>query len=163
MSNLPMQRGQEWLEEFLILSGLPASVQPTETTGAQEDESSYWLTIDETKLNPEQVEILIGQRGVVIDALQYLTNSILNLSQDRENQAAYTIELDGYRKKRQAELQELAEEAAQIVRETGEEFELKHLSSAERRQVHTFLKECEDLETESQGQEPDRRLVVRRR
>jgi spoIIIJ-associated protein len=37
------------------------------------------------------------------------------------------------------------------------------LSAAERRQIHTFLKECVDLETESRGEEPDRRLVVRLR
>jgi spoIIIJ-associated protein len=99
----------------------------------------------------------------VLDAIQYLANSILNLGQGESQQAAYTIELDGYRARRQAELQALATNAAQRVRETGEEFEMKSLSSAERRQVHTFLKECDDLETMSRGQEPDRRLVVRRR
>ena len=55
------------------------------------------------------------------------------------------------------------EQVAQQVRQTGEEVEMKSLSSAERRQIHTFLKDAEDLETESRGQEPDRRLVVRRR
>ena len=57
----------------------------------------------------------------------------------------------------------MAEYAADQARSTGVEFELKALSSSERRQVHSFLSECEDLETYSQGQEPDRRLVVRRR
>lgn len=158
-----MQRGQQWLEEFLRLSKLPARVEAIHSDDPQDDKPNYWLTIDETKLTPQQIQTLIGSDGTVLDALQYLANSILNLGQEDQEQAAYTIELDGYRLRRQAELQALAAHAAQQVRETGEEFELKSLSSAERRQVHTFLKACDDLETQSRGQEPDRRLVVRRR
>ena len=55
------------------------------------------------------------------------------------------------------------EEVAQKVRASGHPIELESLSAAERRQIHTFLKEARDLETFSQGQEPDRRLVVRLR
>ncbi len=158
-----MQRGQQWLEELLILSRLPANVEVTNSDTLQDDRPSYWLTIDQTKLTPEQIQILIGPEGTAIDAIQYLANSILNLGQSEEQQAVYTIELDGYRRRRQEELQALAVHAAQKVRETGEEFEMKSLSAAERRQIHTLLKEYEDLETQSRGQEPDRRLVVRRR
>ncbi len=163
MSEQLRQRGQQWLIEFLKLSGLPTSVTALDSTTPQSDKSNYWLTIDQTGLTPEQVQILIGADGTVLDAIQYLANAILNLGQDEEGQAAYTVELDGYRLRRQEELQALADRAARQVRETGEEFEMRSLSSAERRQVHTFLKECEDLETHSRGQEPDRRLVVRRR
>lgn len=163
ISNQPMQRGQQWLEELLRLSRLPAVVQATDEATPQDDRPSYWLTIDQTKLTPQQIQALIGEDGATLDAIQYLVNSILNLGQSDQEQAAYTIELNGYRRRRQEELQALANHAAQQVRETGEEFELRSLSSAERRQVHTFLKECEDLETQSRGQEPDRRLVVRRR
>lgn len=158
-----MQRGQQWLEELLLLSRLPADVKVTNSGTLQDDRPSYWLTIDQTKLTPEQIQILIGPEGTAIDAIQYLANAILNLGQGEEQQAVYTIELDGYRRRRQEELQALAVHAAQTVRETGAEFEMKSLSSAERRQIHTFLKEYEDLETQSRGQEPDRRLVVRRR
>ncbi|HEY9832032.1 MAG TPA: R3H domain-containing nucleic acid-binding protein [Stenomitos sp.] len=158
-----MQRGQQWLEELLGLSKLTASVSPTLIDDSSDDKPNYWLTIDQTRLTPQQIEILIGPDGIVLDAIQYLANSILNLGQDEEGQAAYTIELDGYRLRRQEELRAMAAHAAQTVRETGQEYEMKSLSSAERRQVHTFLKECEDLETQSRGQEPDRRLVVRLR
>lgn len=158
-----MQRGQQWLKELLRLARLSADVKATTLDNSIEERSSYWLTIEPTRLTPQQIQTLIGSDGEALDALQYLANSILNLGQDEEQQAAYTIELDGYRLQREAELRALAEHAAQIVRETGREFEMKSLSSAERRQVHTFLKECEDLETHSRGQEPDRRLVVRLR
>lgn len=153
------QRGQQWLKEFLQLSGLSASVaaEMRETFS----ETSCWLTIDQSTLNPAQVESLIGPDGAVLDSVQYLANSILNLGQEEAQQGAYTIELAGYRERRQQELLSLAEHAAAQVRQTGQEYELKSLSSAERRQIHTILKDSSDLETYSRGQEPDRRLVIR--
>jgi spoIIIJ-associated protein len=154
-----IQRGQQWLETLLHLCGLSSEV--TAELNANFAEESCWLTITEATLLPEQVQILTGAGGSVLDSIQYLTNAILNLSQEREQQKAFTVELAGYRLRRYAELKALAEQAAVEVRESGEEFELKSLSSAERRQVHTMLKEYEDLETFSRGQEPDRRLVIR--
>lgn len=152
-----MERGQQWLEELLHLARISGSVS------AEKQTDCYWLTIEPDNLRPEQLEILIGPSGSALDAIQYLANAILNLRQPSDSQAAYTIELDGYRVRREAQLKAMAEEAVRSVRESGEEFEMKSLSSAERRQVHTFLKEYEDLETYSRGQEPNRRLVVRRR
>jgi len=159
MDDSQLRRGKEWLEKLLELSGLSATV---DADAAQiQQEGSYWLTIDSAPLTSEQVETLIGADGSVLDAVQYLANTTLNLGQPEGQQCAYTVELDGYRARRQAELQAMAEQAAAKVRETGEEFEMVALSAAERRQVHTFLKSFEDLETYSRGREPDRRLVVR--
>jgi len=159
MDTNQMQRGQQWLEELLRLAGLNADV--TAELNSSFAEESCWLTIDEANLLPEQIQMLTGSGGSVLDSMQYLTNAILNLSQERDQQKAFTIELAGYRLRRHDELKAIAEQAAASVQETGEEFELKALSSAERRQVHTMLKEHENLETFSRGQEPDRRLVIR--
>ncbi len=161
-----MQRGQQWLKTLLELFGISAEIKGNlEIAQSQEDDSqepdNYWLTIDQTNLQPEQIQLLIGPDGSVLDAIQYLANSVLNLNQLQEGQASYTIELDGYRVKRQAEIRALAETAAQEVRSFGREVEIKSLSSAERRQVHTFLKDFGDLETFSRGKEPHRHLVVR--
>ncbi|WP_193195042.1 protein jag [Nostoc sp. MG11] len=166
MSNNPMQRGQQWLKSLLELTGISAEIQgDLETAQSQDSDSpepdNYWLTIDKTNLTPEQIQLLIGIDGSVLDAIQYLANSVLNLSQPQEEQASYTIELNGYRVKRQAEIRALAEAAADEVRFSGQEVEIKSLSSAERRQVHTFLKDFGDLETFSRGKEPHRHLVVR--
>mgnify|MGYP000586033874 CR=1 FL=1 len=148
------QRGQQWLEEFLKLANLSAPV----TTEIREtfSETSCWLTINDSALRPDQVEALIGTQGVAIDSMQYLANSTLNLGKQDDQQGTYTIELAGYRQRRQQELLELAEQ----VRQSGQEYEIKSLSSAERRQIHTILKDSTDLETYSRGQEPDRCLVV---
>lgn len=167
-----MQRGKQWLEQLLQLAKLPATVEAelrsSSLDHSPEGESSdpattCWLSIQSGRLSQAQTQALIGSGGHTIDAIQYLANSILNIGQEREQQIAYTIDLDGYRERRQIELQTIADQAATQARETGQEIELKSLSSAERRQIHTFLQDCPDLETYSRGQEPDRRLVVRLR
>ncbi|MBO3464189.1 RNA-binding protein [Aetokthonos hydrillicola Thurmond2011] len=161
-----MQRGQQWLQTLLRLAGVSVNVEgQLESTFIHDQDSqepdSFWLTIDETNLTPEQIQIFIGSDGSVLDAIQYLANSILNLNQQQEQQASYTVELNGYRVRRQAEIRTMAVSAADLVRASGQEVEIKSLSSAERRQVHTFLKEFSDLETFSRGKEPHRHLVVR--
>lgn len=159
-----MQRGQQWLKSLLQLINVPADVegelQSNSISGDLSESDSYWLTIDETNLKPEQIQVLIGQ-GTVLDAIQYLANASLNLNQKEEQQASYTVELNGYRVRRQAEISAIAQSAALEARSSGQEVEIKSLSSAERRQVHTFLKDFKDLETFSRGKEPHRHLVVR--
>ncbi|MEG4996568.1 Jag family protein [Microcoleus sp. B4-D4] len=157
MKDSQMQRGQEWLEELLTLSAIPSTVV------CEQQKDCYWMTIDHSNLTPEQVAILVGPDGDALDAIQYLCNAIANIGNESEESIPYTVELNGYRIRRQEELRSMAEYAADQARSTGTEIELKSLSSAERRQVHGFLSEYEDLETYSQGHEPDRRLVVRRR
>ncbi|BAU41747.1 protein jag [Leptolyngbya sp. O-77] len=155
------QQGREWLNQLLSLARLSATVE-ADGVAIREDESC-WLTISSDALSTEQIQALQGDRGEVLDSIQYLLNTTLNMGKPEGEQQPFTVELDGYRDRRQAELLALAEAAAAKVRETGEEFEMVALSAAERRQVHTFLKGYEDLETSSRGQEPDRRLVVRRK
>lgn len=158
--NESQQRGIEWMESFLNLAHLPAQVKAHDDEHAGE-ENSCWLTIDESKLTPEQIEGLTGPNGQVLDAIQYLVNTVLNIGREKGEQQPYTVELAGYRVRRQAELIQMAEQAAQEVRETHREVELSSLSAAERRQIHTLFKEYEELETYSRGKEPHRLLVVR--
>ncbi|MEM8809458.1 MAG: R3H domain-containing nucleic acid-binding protein [Cyanobacteria bacterium P01_G01_bin.38] len=160
MSEQQATKGIEWLSKLLTLQGISADVTSHFVEDASGD-SSCWLTIDHTALSEAQLETLLGDKGAVLDSIQYLANTVLNLGQQPDLQQAYTVELNGYRKRRQEELQTMADNAIEQAKATGEEFELGGLSSAERRQVHTLLKPYEDLETFSRGKEPDRRLVVR--
>lgn len=159
MSEQLQAAGVTWLEGLLSFQGLETRVSHQ----LVEDDagSSCWLIIDESPFSAAQIEGIIGPRGAVLDSIQYLANTLLNLGKDSEEQQAFTIELAGYRQRRQAELQALATEAAEQAQATGQEFEIRDLSSAERRQVHHLLKSYEGLETFSRGKEPDRRLVVR--
>jgi spoIIIJ-associated protein len=150
--------GVDWLTSLLTMQGLTATV----TAALVEDESGHscWLTIAEESLTPEQVTVLIGEGGAVLDSIQYLANTTLNLGKAEGEQLAFTIELAGYRARRLEELKAMAATAAEQVLTSGEEYELKGLSSAERRQLHHFLKAQDGLTTFSRGKEPDRRLVV---
>jgi spoIIIJ-associated protein len=166
MSDTRMQRGEQWLKKLLQLSGFSVEIKSDkeENTLGEKDPlslNSYWLTIDESNLTQNQIQTLIGRDGKALDAIQYLANSILNLNQETQEQASYTVELNGYRVQRLAEISDMIEQVIDRVRNTGQEVEVKSLSSAERRQVHTLLKGFEDLESFSQGKEPHRHLVVR--
>ncbi|MEO0406643.1 MAG: R3H domain-containing nucleic acid-binding protein [Cyanobacteria bacterium P01_A01_bin.135] len=154
-----VHQGQQWLERLLDLAGMPAPVQVD--TSRLETEGSCWLIIGREELSDTQVENLLGNRGHALDAIQYLANTTLNMGGTPDTQCAYTIELDGYRARRQVELEAIAQAAVDEVRSSGEEHEIRDLSSAERRQVHTMVKAYDDVTTESRGREPDRRLVVK--
>ncbi|WP_119261023.1 protein jag [cyanobacterium endosymbiont of Rhopalodia gibberula] len=155
--------GKAWLETLLTLMGLTAQVKVQDKKSHSDESPESWLTIDKTQLTPQQTDILLREQGAGIDAIQYLANTLINLSVEPREQRRYTVELNGYRLKRQEELVTWAREVVQKVRQTGREVEMSPLSSAERRQIHTLLKDVEDVETESRGQEPDRRLVVKLR
>jgi spoIIIJ-associated protein len=162
MTDQRLDRGKEWLEQVLTLSGLTTVVGIQQPAGATP--ANYWLTIDPSQLTSAQQELIVGNNGATIDALQYLANVSLNIHTEADLQAGYTIELNGYRQRRAIELKAVADEAADRVRETGAEVVLQPMSSAERRQMHTFFDgdpSYNDLSTESRGQEPDRSLVVK--
>ncbi|NJL86036.1 MAG: RNA-binding protein [Leptolyngbyaceae cyanobacterium SM1_1_3] len=159
MTKLTSKVGIEWLQTLLSLSGQAIAVQ--EETVTDEAGISYWLVMEEAALSAEQIEQLIGPQGEVLDSIQYLANTTLNLGVPQSEQQAYTVELAGYRARRQDELRAIAAEAVEQVQAAQQEYEVASLSSAERRQMHNFLKVYEGLETFSRGKEPDRRLVVR--
>ena len=164
MSTQHLQQGQQWLEALLTKAGFPTQVmveQPDPATMNLESLDDNWLTIKADELSAEQIQHLLGPEGQVLDAIQYLINTILNLGLSPEQQGAYTVELGNYRAHRYAELVAMAERIANEARQTGNEVEMADLSGAERRLIHTVLKRSPDLETFSRGQEPDRRLVIR--
>ncbi len=163
-----------WLQELLGLMGYTASVNTSlmeaSPTQVASNSQNYWLEISTDGLQEQQIQRLIGQDGAVIDSLQYLANTLLNShipsapnqsEIHRQNHNFYTVELNGYRSKHLASLHELAEQAVQQVRETQAEFALKHLSSADRRYIHQLLESFPDIETHSQGKEPNRHLIVK--
>lgn len=155
MDNNQMQQGKEWLEKLLKLGSLSSEVE------ISQQEDSCWLTMNELNLTPLQISVLTGLNGEVLDSIQYLVNTVQNLGKEEEQKASYTVEINGYRTRRYQELTALAENAANQVRQTGVELEIKSLSSVERRLIHSILQDSEDIETYSRGQEPDRRLVIK--
>ncbi len=157
-------RAQAWLEQLLNLMGLPSKV-----TVAEVKENSLvmgpWLVIDDKALSSAQVEELLAENGLALDGVQYLLNTAMRPTVV-EGAAVFTpitVELAEFRARRQLELISLSEMAAKQVRETHQPVEINNMNAADRRQVHSFFEASQDLETESQGLEPHRRLVVRPR
>ena len=163
MSNEQILQGKQWLEKLLDLMGVQTQVStaPSQMSGRRTNED--WLVIEDSQLTNEQAESLIGNKGDNLDAMQYLMNTLINLGVHPDEQAAFTIELNGYRLKRQAELLNWTQSLVEQVQSNQQEVEMRDLSSAERRQVHSFLENNQQIATESRGQEPDRRLVIRPR
>ena len=158
-----VERGKQWLESILSLMGVAASVSSEGFAKITEDQDSCWLNIQGDRLTKEQIQLLIGDKGKNIDAIQYLANTLLNIEQDAESQGSYTVEIESYRVNRYQELRELVDRATEAVRSTGEEQEISGLSSAERKQIHYLFQDSSELATESRGQEPDRKLIVKTR
>ena len=148
---------------LLKLMGVPANVNFGRLEENGDQVISCWLTIDESTLDLAKIETLTGKKGETIDAIQYLVNALLNISAEEGSHRFFTVELNGYRIRRQAELMAIAQKAAEKVRVTGVPEEIRYLSSVERRQIHSILEKSGDLSTESQGNEPDRRLLVKLR
>jgi spoIIIJ-associated protein len=155
-----LSSGKEWLEQLLTLMGVAAVVETEGFETVSADSDFNWLSIGADDLTETQKQQLIGHKGESIDAIQYLTNTILNLDADPEVQSSFVIELDGYRVQRNQELAKLTQDAIAQVQSTGEAVAIPGLSSAERKQIHSLLEGSAGLTSESRGQEPDRQLVI---
>ncbi len=162
------ERARQWLQQVLAAMGIPASVrvvgevleiEASSLTAAQKQ-----LLLSKVPPSPRESTQEEERFPVLLDALQYLANTLLNLNQPEDQQQPYILELDGYRQRRLKELQQMVRKAVEQVRSSGREYEFQALSAAERRQIHTLLTDpaYKDLETFSRGKEPDRRLVIRR-
>ncbi|PSB05664.1 RNA-binding protein [Pleurocapsa sp. CCALA 161] len=155
-----LSSGKEWLEQLLTLMGVAAEVKTEGFETVTADSDFNWLSISVNDLTETQKQQLIGNKGESIDAIQYLTNTILNLDADPEVQSSFIVELDGYRVQRNQELATLTQDAIAQVQSTGEEVAIPGLSSAERKQIHSLLESTAGLSSESRGQEPNRQLVI---
>jgi spoIIIJ-associated protein len=106
----------------------------------------------------EDVGLLIGRRGQTIDALQHLAQRIV--FHGAGSKVRVVIDADGYRERRAQTLHQDADDAAEEALRLGEPVELSPMPASERRVVHEHLRERGDVRTHSEGDEPERYLVV---
>ncbi len=109
-------------------------------------------------LRGEDVGLFIGRRGQTIDAVQHLAQRIV--FPEGPSPVRVVIDADGYRERRAESLRADAEEAAVQALRSGQPVELDPMPASERRIVHEHLRERGGVETHSEGDEPERRLVV---
>ncbi|MBO4242036.1 MAG: protein jag [Clostridiales bacterium] len=100
----------------------------------------------------------IGRHGETLDAISYMTNLIAN--KHSEDRVHVHLDVGGYKRHREQVIKNLAERAASKVRKTGRKVVMEAMSPAERRVVHSYLQDFEGITTHSEGEEPDRRVIV---
>jgi len=109
-------------------------------------------------VNGEDLGLLIGRHGATIDAVQHLAmRAAFHSSADHK---AVVVDAAGYRERREAALRRAADRAVEDALSFGRPVELEPMGPQERRIVHVYLRERNDVQTHSEGDEPDRRLVV---
>lgn len=101
---------------------------------------------------------IIGRHGQTIDAIQYLVGIIVNKKIGAR--ARVIVDVEGYRERREETLRQQALTLAKKVKETGQEAVLESLHSNERRVIHTALVDNPDVYTYSEGEEPNRFLII---
>lgn len=143
----PLEALEELLEE--IVDGLRLDVE------VQVGESDGLLS---GRLEGEDVGLFIGRHGQTIDAVQHLAQRIV--FPDGPSSVRVVIDANGYRERRAEALRADADEAADEALRSGRPVELDPLPPFERRIVHEYLRERGKVSTHSEGNEPERYLVI---
>lgn len=103
--------------------------------------------------------MLIGRHGNTLEAINLLFNNIINAG-NRNARRYFTIDAEGYRARRADDLKELAFASVELAVRTKKAQKLEPMLPSERKIVHMTLQEDERVRTESEGVEPERRLVI---
>jgi spoIIIJ-associated protein len=111
------------------------------------------------ELEGQELENLVGAHGETLDALQELTRLAV-LRQTRRRVRVF-LDVNGYRAHRREQLVAAAKEAARQVLQTREDHEFQPMTPAERKAIHDAVATIEGARTESLGEEPNRRVVIR--
>lgn len=106
---------------------------------------------------------LIGARGESLDGLQLLVNQIMSkkMGEDTSEFKRVVLDVGGWRRAKQEDLEKRAREWGNQVLETGKEMELEPQSSWQRRVIHTVISEMGGLSSESTGEGRDRHIVIK--
>lgn len=139
----------DFLKGLLKKMGVEAEVL------ANVSEEGIRLRIDSSSMG-----ILIGHRGETLDAIQYLTSLAINRSRKETGYTRVTIDTEGYRDKREETLTRLARKIASQVKATGRARTLEPMNPYERRVLHATLQNHPYVTTYSEGEEPNRRVVI---
>ena len=140
----------QFLREMLRLMNIDAQVLANVS-----EEDGVRLRIDSSGMG-----VLIGHRGETLDAIQYLTSLHVNRSRKEHGFTRITVDTEGYRDRREETLARLARKVASQVRSTGRARTLEPMNPYERRVLHATLQNNPYVTTYSEGEEPNRRVVI---
>ena len=144
----PAGIAHEFLAELTKLMGVDVTIDMG--TDAEGNVFGY--------INGDTLGILIGRRGETLDAVQYLTS--LKVNRGREGYIRVTLDTENYRAKREDTLIRLANRMANRALRTGRKVSLEPMNPYERRIIHYALQQTSGVTTHSEGEEPNRHVVI---
>ena len=144
----PAGVAREFLGELTKLMGVNVTID----MGTDAEGNVYGFMQGDT------LGILIGRRGETLDALQYLTS--LKVNRGRDSYTRVTLDTENYRAKREDTLIRLANRMANRALRTGRKVSLEPMNPYERRIIHFALQQNEGVTTHSEGDEPNRHVVI---
>lgn len=148
MGESAAERVLDLVEHVVDGIGIDAAVNVTE------DGETITATVDGAG-----VGLLIGHHGQTIDAIQHLALRVA-IGDGSGPRHRVVVDADGYRERRREALLGQADDAADEALRFGRPVALDAMSASERRIVHEHLRDRDDVETHSEGEEPDRHLVI---
>lgn len=142
------ERAKTFLSDVTRLMGVDVSVN------VRRDEEGN-VRVD---MFGDTLGILIGRRGETLDALQYLTSLYVNRGRDEYTRV--TLDTENYRAKREESLRRLANRMANRAVKTGRKVVMEPMNPYERRILHSALQQNDAVTTHSEGEEPNRHVVI---
>ncbi len=143
----PEKVGKDFLKELLDKMKVQAEVEFTTT------QDGVLFNASGDHVNP-----LIGRHGETLNAIQELLMNVLKNKGYREGRVYFDVE--NYKNRREVALVELAEKMANKALKIGKPVRLERMSAYERKIIHTALQNFEGVTTQSEGEEPNRYLVI---
>ncbi len=149
--NDPFQIADEFMSRVLFEMGLSG------ITDINKEKDILFVNIK--GVNPKEMGIVIGRRGSTLDAIQYLLSLVVN--KDRNKYLRVVLDINEYRKKREATLERLAYKMAKKAKKNKRVVKLEPMNPYERRVIHSALQDVDYITTHSEGEEPYRRVVIK--
>ena len=145
----------DFLDGMLERMGIQASVEPNLEDG------TMYVDVIGPEPDDEDMGLLIGRHGLTLEAVQELTRVVV--AQRTGQRARVVVDVEDYRKRQIDRLTARVREAAARVRRTGRSETLEPMNPFLRRIVHTAVAEVEGVDSASEGEGAERRVVIRRR
>lgn len=141
------EKAKEFLNAVLTEMGLDATLETK-----QVDDRVY------INISGEKMGMVIGKRGDTLDALQYLTNIVVN--KGHQGYVKIMLDTENYRRRREDTLKKVAYKFAKKAVQTKKPVILEPMNPYDRRIVHSALQDSKTVKTHSEGKEPFRRVVI---
>ncbi|MEW9672338.1 RNA-binding cell elongation regulator Jag/EloR [Ammoniphilus sp. 3BR4] len=143
----PVDEAKTFLQDILTAMNVTASIE------VKKEKDAILFNIV-----GEDLGIIIGRRGQTLDSLQFLVNTVGN--KHSESYLRIVLDAENYRLKRRQTLEQLADRLAHKAIKTGQVVKLEPMPSHERKVIHTFLQDRKNISTYSEGEDPNRYIVI---